>query len=119
MADKTLITLGMKCPRPLFEVSRSIKTIEADGVLEVHADDPAFRPDIEAWCRRTGNALLELRAEGHRFIAMVKRHGPRRASRRDRPHGGRCGHRARSPHHTMRKHPLPAPRISAQLWTSP
>jgi TusA-related sulfurtransferase len=75
MADKTLITLGMKCPKPLFEVSRSMKSIEVDEILEVHADDPAFKPDIEAWCRRTGNALLDLRAEEGRLIARVKKTG--------------------------------------------
>lgn len=73
MAEKTLVTLGMKCPKPLFEVSRTMKSIGIDDVLEVHADDPAFKPDIEAWCRRTGNVLLDLRAEGNRLIARVKK----------------------------------------------
>ena len=73
MADKTLMTLGMKCPKPLFEVSRSMKTLAVDDVLEVIADDPAFRPDIEAWCRRTAHSLLELRSDGPRLIARIKK----------------------------------------------
>jgi len=73
MPDRVLTAVGMKCPRPLFEVSRSVKEMEKGQVLEVHADDPAFRLDIEAWCRRTGNTLLELRRDGDRFVALVRR----------------------------------------------
>jgi TusA-related sulfurtransferase len=29
-------------------------------VLEVRVDDPAARGDIEAWCRLSGNTLLNL-----------------------------------------------------------
>lgn len=73
MADKTLLTLGMKCPKPLFEVHKVVKTLDVGEVLEVVADDPAFKLDIQAWCRRTGNDLLELRAEPDRLVAMVRK----------------------------------------------
>lgn len=73
MSDKTLITLGMKCPKPLFEVHKMVKTLEVGEVLEVVADDPAFRLDIQAWCRRTGHDLLELRSEHERLIATVRK----------------------------------------------
>jgi TusA-related sulfurtransferase len=73
MSDRTLNAAGMKCPRPLFEVSRCIKEMTVGQELEVRADDPAFKPDIEAWCRRTGNTLLDLRREGPCFVARVAR----------------------------------------------
>jgi tRNA 2-thiouridine synthesizing protein A len=73
MAHETLITIGMKCPKPLFETSKRMKALVAEEVLEIEADDPAFKPDIEAWCRRTGNPLLEIRIEGTRTIARVKK----------------------------------------------
>ena len=65
---RLLIATGLKCPRPLFEVSRALKE-----VLEVRADDPAFKLDIEAWCRRTGNQLVELRREEDIYQAVVRR----------------------------------------------
>jgi TusA-related sulfurtransferase len=73
--DKILIATGLKCPRPLFEVSKAIKDLEIGQVLEVRADDPAFKLDIEAWCRRTGNDLLELRRDESTFTAHVRRVG--------------------------------------------
>lgn len=67
------MALGMKCPRPLFEVHRAMRELGTGDVLEVVADDPAFRLDIQAWCRRTGNALVDLRQETTRTIARVEK----------------------------------------------
>ena len=73
MSSKVLVTLGMKCPRPLFEVHRTFKDLLPGDVLEVVADDPAFRLDIQAWCRRTGNDLVQLRSEPDRLVATIKK----------------------------------------------
>jgi TusA-related sulfurtransferase len=73
MGNKVLITVGMKCPQPLFEVHKNIKELQTGEVLEVHADDPAFKLDIEAWCKRTGNELVELEKVESKFIARVKK----------------------------------------------
>jgi TusA-related sulfurtransferase len=73
MAEKILITLGMKCPKPLFEVHKTIKSLDAGELLQVIADDPAFKLDIQAWCRRTGHDLLDLRREPDRMIATIRK----------------------------------------------
>jgi len=73
--DKTLDATGLKCPRPLFEVSKAMNELEPGQVLQAKADDPAFKLDIEAWCRRTGNELVELRRDQQTFIACVRRAG--------------------------------------------
>jgi TusA-related sulfurtransferase len=72
MVDFCLDARGMKCPRPLLEVSKTVKRLIPGQELEVTADDPAFRLDIEAWCRRTGNELVELRREDGGFVALVR-----------------------------------------------
>jgi tRNA 2-thiouridine synthesizing protein A len=73
MGNKVLITVGMKCPQPLFEVHKNIKELLAGEVLEVHADDPAFKLDIEAWCKRTGHELVDLEKVESKFIARVRK----------------------------------------------
>jgi tRNA 2-thiouridine synthesizing protein A len=70
--DKILDAKGMKCPRPLFEIHKAVKDMVSGQVLEITADDPAFKLDIEAWCRRTGNDLLELRRDQDTFTALVR-----------------------------------------------
>jgi tRNA 2-thiouridine synthesizing protein A len=71
--DVTLIAIGLKCPRPLFEVHRAMQKLPSDATLVVHADDPAFPPDIQAWCRRTGNVLVDLAREADRFTARIRK----------------------------------------------
>lgn len=71
--DKILDARGLKCPKPLFEVSKALGELNPGQVLEAKADDPAFKLDIEAWCRRTGNELVELRRDQQTFTALVRR----------------------------------------------
>lgn len=73
MNVRILSTLGMKCPRPLFEVHKNIRLLAVGDRLEVSADDPAFKPDVEAWCRRTGHTLVDLRSESDRVVALIQR----------------------------------------------
>lgn len=71
--NRILSTIGMKCPKPLFEVHRNMKAMAEGEVLEVAADDPAFKLDIKAWCNRTGNELVELRDESPRLVAIIRK----------------------------------------------
>lgn len=68
-----LLALGMKCPRPLLEVHKAMRNLPSGAVLEVVADDPAFRLDIEAWCRRTGNPLVDLHRAADRTTAVIRK----------------------------------------------
>jgi tRNA 2-thiouridine synthesizing protein A len=49
---------GMKCPRPIIEVSRRIGEVSVGGLVELLADDPAAGPDLAAWCRMRGQTLV-------------------------------------------------------------
>ena len=57
---------GMRCPRPIIELARRIPDVAPGEVVEVLADDPAAAPDLAAWCRMRGHALLV--AEPPRFL---------------------------------------------------
>jgi len=37
-----------------------VRDVPAGEDLHVIADDPAFPPDVKAWCRRTGHELVSL-----------------------------------------------------------
>ena len=73
MTERVLMTLGMKCPKPLFDVHKMMKDIRGADVLRIMSDDPAFRLDIQAWCRRTGNELVELNQESDRLVAVIRK----------------------------------------------
>ncbi|MEA4815257.1 MAG: FAD-dependent oxidoreductase [Lachnospiraceae bacterium] len=66
---------GMQCPGPIMKVFETIKDLKQDDVIEVLASDPGFLRDIGAWCRRTGNSLLESGHHGNDYVALVKKGG--------------------------------------------
>jgi len=53
-SDLELDCRGMRCPLPIVELARHIEDVEVGQVLGVVADDPAARPDVQAWCRMRG-----------------------------------------------------------------
>lgn len=59
MADKTLDAKGLNCPLPILRAKKALKDIPPGGALEVLATDPGSVADFEAFCRTTGNQLLE------------------------------------------------------------
>ncbi len=46
------------CPDPVIKVSRALKTLPVNQVLEVRATDPGAVPDMKALAERTGQELL-------------------------------------------------------------
>jgi TusA-related sulfurtransferase len=63
---------GLACPGPITEIVKAYRNAKNGDVLEVWATDPGFKPDVEAWVKRTGNQLLELREEKDKIVAVIK-----------------------------------------------
>jgi tRNA 2-thiouridine synthesizing protein A len=49
---------GLRCPLPVIHLARRLSEVPVGGVVEVRADDPAARLDIQAWCRMRQHAYL-------------------------------------------------------------
>jgi TusA-related sulfurtransferase len=50
-ADVELDCRGMRCPLPIIRLAQHIGDVPVGQTLAVVADDPAARPDVQAWCR--------------------------------------------------------------------
>ena len=59
MADHTLDAKGLNCPLPILKARKALKEVPAGGTLEILATDPGSVADFEAFCRQTGNELVE------------------------------------------------------------
>ncbi len=59
MADHTLDAKGMNCPLPILKARKALNEVPTAGTLEVVATDPGSVADFEAFCRQTGNELME------------------------------------------------------------
>jgi TusA-related sulfurtransferase len=55
------------------ETAKAMKQLNSGEVLEILATDPAAKPDIEAWARRTGNQVLEVQQQGDAVRILVKK----------------------------------------------
>ncbi|HUS69726.1 MAG TPA: sulfurtransferase TusA family protein [Anaerolineae bacterium] len=72
-ADKTVDYKGLFCPMPIVKISRAIKEIEVGQVLEMLADDPGSKADMQAWARSTGHELVGMVEESGLFKFYVRR----------------------------------------------
>ncbi|MGO9007482.1 MAG: sulfurtransferase TusA family protein [Beijerinckiaceae bacterium] len=73
MADKTLDAKGLNCPLPILRAKKTLNDVPAGGILEVLATDPGSVADFEAFCRTTGNQLMESTSSGGVYRFLIKR----------------------------------------------
>jgi len=59
MADQVLDAKGLNCPLPILKAKKALKSLEGGQTLEIYSTDPGSVADFAAFCRTTGNALLE------------------------------------------------------------
>ncbi|MGJ4883861.1 sulfurtransferase TusA family protein [Bradyrhizobium sp. HKCCYLRH2060] len=73
MADQVLDAKGLNCPLPILRAKKALKDVPIGGTLQVLATDPGAVKDFEAFCRTTGNDLLESKSEGKQFEFLIRR----------------------------------------------
>ena len=59
MADQVLDAKGLNCPLPILKAKKALKTVPAGGTLEILSTDAGSVADFAAFCRTTGNELVE------------------------------------------------------------
>lgn len=57
-ADRTLDTLGLRCPEPVMLVRKTVRDMAAGETLLILADDPATTRDIPGFCVFMEHELL-------------------------------------------------------------
>ncbi len=69
----TLDMTGYFCPEPVIRVNEAIGDVEIGEVLELLADDPSSKPDIQSWTKRTGHELISIEEDGDVFRFLIRR----------------------------------------------
>jgi tRNA 2-thiouridine synthesizing protein A len=72
MANQVVDAKGLNCPLPILKAKKALKDVPAGGTLEVLATDPGSVADFQAFCRATGNELLESTQEGDVYRFVIK-----------------------------------------------
>jgi tRNA 2-thiouridine synthesizing protein A len=64
---------GLNCPLPILKAKKALKEIPVGGTLEVLATDPGSVADFAAFCRATGNELVESSQDSDVYRFVIKR----------------------------------------------
>ena len=75
MADQVLDAKGLNCPLPILKAKKALKSLEGGQVLEVVSTDPGSVADFAAFCRTTGNELLDQNEAEGIFTYLIRKAG--------------------------------------------
>jgi tRNA 2-thiouridine synthesizing protein A len=75
MADQILDVKGLNCPLPIIRAKKALKDMRTGSTLQVLATDPGAVKDFEAFCRTTGNELVESKVDGKVYQFLIRRTG--------------------------------------------
>ena len=70
---QTVDAKGLSCPMPIVKTAQAIKTVASGAVIEVLATDPGSTKDFVAWCKSTGNELVDQSSDGTVFRFVIRR----------------------------------------------
>lgn len=71
--DKKLDCLGLFCPEPVFKTRMQLDDMKIGETLEIVADDPAAKSDIENLADNLGQEVLESIQEGEVTRIILKK----------------------------------------------
>ena len=75
MADQVLDAKGLNCPLPILKAKKALKSMGSGTTLEVLSTDPGSVADFAAFCRTTGNELVEQNEEGGVWTYLIRKTG--------------------------------------------
>lgn len=64
---------GLSCPMPIVRTAQAARLMVSGRLLEVLATDPGSLKDFAAWCRSTGNTLVEQTTDGAVYRFVIRR----------------------------------------------
>lgn len=71
--DREIDTRGLNCPLPILRAKKALADMASGQVLKIVATDPGSIRDFKAFCKQTGNELLNQRQVGDEFLHYLKR----------------------------------------------
>lgn len=72
MAEHVLDAKGLNCPLPILKAKKALKDVPTGETLKILATDPGSVADFEAFCRTTGNELVESDTDNGVYTFLIK-----------------------------------------------
>jgi tRNA 2-thiouridine synthesizing protein A len=71
--SQTIDARGLSCPMPIVKTAQAVKPLATGAVVELLATDAGSIKDVAAWCRATGNELIEQTSDGAVYRFVIRR----------------------------------------------
>jgi tRNA 2-thiouridine synthesizing protein A len=71
--DKELDARGLNCPLPILRVKKTLADMTGGQILKVVATDSGSVKDFQAFCRQTGNELVDSSEAGGEYTFFMKK----------------------------------------------
>lgn len=70
---QTVDARGLSCPMPIVKTAQAVTLLPSGAVVELLATDAGSIKDVAAWCRATGNELIEQSLDGAVYCFVIRR----------------------------------------------
>lgn len=70
---KELDVKGLNCPLPILRAKKALTDLQTGETLRVVATDPGSVKDFAAFCKQTGNTLLESSDNGREYTFVISK----------------------------------------------
>jgi len=71
--DREVDAKGLNCPLPVLRTKKALNDMTSGQVLRVLATDPGSVRDFQAFCKQTGNELLQHGEDNGVFVFVLRR----------------------------------------------
>ncbi len=70
---QTIDARGLSCPMPIVKTAQAVKPLPPGAAVELLATDAGSIKDVAAWCKATGNELIEQTSDGAVYRFVIRR----------------------------------------------
>jgi len=71
--DVELDTSGLNCPLPVLKARKALSSMTSGQTLHITVTDPSANKDIPAFCKISGNALVETTEQEDKIYFVIKK----------------------------------------------
>lgn len=65
--------VGLNCPIPVLKTKKFLATLDSEQQVRITTDDPASESDLQEFCRKTGNHLIQQFKQNNLIITIIQR----------------------------------------------
>ena len=70
---QTVDARGLSCPLPIVRTAQAARGLPSGAVIELIATDVGSIKDVAAWCKATGNELIDQSSDGAVYRFVIRR----------------------------------------------